>query len=51
VAGIDALEKIEGPDPNFFDGSRIGGAKGCEPNQQHKAQQPVIADAPLEPPR
>jgi hypothetical protein len=49
VAGIDALEEIEGPDPNFLDGSRIGDAKGCKPDQQRKAQQPGIADAPREP--
>ena len=50
LAGIDALEKVKGPDANFLDRSRIGDAKGCEPDQQRKAQQPGIADAPLEPP-
>jgi hypothetical protein len=49
LAGIDTLEEIEGPDPNFLDGSRIGDAKSCEPDQQRKAQQPGIADAPGEP--
>jgi hypothetical protein len=49
VAGIDALEEIEGSDANFLDGSRIGDAKGGDPDQQRNAQQPRIADAPREP--
>ena len=49
LAGIDALEEIEGPDANFLDGSRIGDAKRGKPDQQRKAQQPGIADAPREP--
>ena len=50
LAGIDALEDIEGPDANFLDGRRIGDAQRGEPDQQRKAQQPGIAEAPLEPP-
>jgi hypothetical protein len=51
LARIDALERVKGPDPNFLDRSRIGDAKGCEPDQQRKAQQPGIANPPLEPSR
>ena len=50
LAGIDALEEIEGPDANFLDGGRIGDAKRGKPDQQRKAQQPGVADAPREPP-
>ena len=50
LARIDALEGVEGPDPNLLDRSRIGDAQRGKPDQQRKAQQPGIADAPLEPP-
>ena len=50
LRGIDALEGIEGPDANFLDRSRIGDAQRGKPDQQREAQQPGIADAPLEPP-
>ena len=51
LARLDALEGVKGPDANFLDGSRVGDAKRGKPDQQRKAQQPGIADAPLEPPR
>ena len=49
VARIDALKRVEGPDANFFDGSRVGSAKRGEPDQQRKAKQPGVADAPRKP--
>jgi hypothetical protein len=50
MAWINALEEIEGPDADFFDRSRVGGAQRGEPDQQREAQQPGVADAPREPP-
>ena len=49
LARVDALEGVEGPDADFLDRRRIGDAQRGEPDQQHKAQQPGIAEAPLEP--
>ena len=49
LARLDALEGVKGPDADFLDRSRIGGAQRGEPDQQRKAQQPGIADAPREP--
>ena len=50
LARFDALEEIKGPDANFLDRRRIGDAQRGKPDQQRKAQQPGIPDAPLEPP-
>ncbi len=50
LAGIDALESVKGPDADFLDRGRIGDAQCGKPDQQRKAQQPGIPDAPLEPP-
>ena len=51
LARIDALESVKSPDADFLDRHRIGDAQRGKPDQQRKAQQPGIADAPLEPPR
>ena len=37
LARVDALERVERPDPDLFDRGRIGDAKYCEPDQQGKA--------------
>ena len=50
LARIDALEGVKGPDADFLDRRRVGGAQRSEPDQQRKAQQPGIAYAPREPP-
>ena len=50
LAGLDELEGVEGPDPDFLDRSRIGDAKRREPDQEREADQPGIAEPPLEPP-
>ena len=48
-AGIDALEGIEGPDPDFLDRRRIGDAQRRKADQQREADQPRIAEPPREP--
>ncbi len=48
-AGIDALERIEGPDPDFLDRRRVGEAQRRKADQEHEAHQPRIPDPSGEP--
>ena len=49
-AGVDDLEGIEGPDPEFLDRRGIGDAQHGKSDQQSDAEQPRIAELSLEPP-
>ena len=48
--GIDALERIEHPDAQLLDRGGIDDAQYRKADQKGKADQPRIANAPLEPP-
>ena len=49
-ARVDALEAIEGSDPDLLDRRGVGDAQRREADQERQAHQPRIPDPPLEPP-